>query len=379
MFAWLATVARLATSHDLQESAHQSMQTFAKQLIGRPQPANKKAIAKLGDFHFLNRTRVNIEDITILGCTLWRGITDPPTQRRYSGYQPIKDFIISDELRERDLDLTWLQQQLDACANGEAPTAQTDSNQVPVEEDDDIYNDVDMLPPPQPAKIDTEQPSSASPQVDMLSASNEPRLGPPRRIIVLTSFPPTYKETTHPSWVPRNQNTHQVEALLQNRQCWVPKDKAGNGVTVYSSAHGDHTKDSTFPKGASSSAEVVQMDIDVTEISPCSHGMGSTGDENRPPGIAAWAFGYSDWSCDAQYNAGLTDNFRDALNPKGKQKGSPVGSELPEVECPSCQRVPAPVRMISNQRGQQWERNRVPYVDVPHSWRAFDDTFVIDV
>ncbi|CEL51689.1 hypothetical protein RSOLAG1IB_00224 [Rhizoctonia solani AG-1 IB] len=51
------------------------MRDFAESLIKSPPTklANGDTIDKLGKFHCSHGTRVDIEDITILGYTLWRG------------------------------------------------------------------------------------------------------------------------------------------------------------------------------------------------------------------------------------------------------------------------------------------------------------------
>ncbi|KAG9125832.1 hypothetical protein FRC07_006030 [Ceratobasidium sp. 392] len=382
-----------------------AMKKFAKELASSaatPNPTEKN-----GTFHFLHRTRLDFEDITIIGCTLWRNSQDSSEMRKNASnrnFRPIKEFYLEEEQAEWELDIVWLESELNACANGEDPVSNAqdeDSGENPtlpseeyVEEDEgDIYNDVPMSPPPQPANLPPE-PSSEDAQVsahdsaektssslDASAAAPKPRQGPARRVLVLTYYPPTYDETTHPRWRPHNHKTDNVENLLKGRQCWAIPDGAGNGVSVHSPLHGSGTLHPTqFPNaGPSDESQPGQSNTDDDSPGPCSHDetVDSDSDPLRPPGLAAWAFGYSGWSCDVQY---------DVSKPKPPGTNSSYYSRKPstpppphDLPCPSCKRVPALVRIVSNQRGQQWERNRQPYVDVPVTWRAFDDAFVIDV
>jgi hypothetical protein len=400
-FWWFIMFVACSVVWGFQQAARQSMQSFAARLVENPpaKTANGETLTKLGTFHYLHRTRVDVEDITILGCTLWRGLV--PSARQPAGFRSIKDFSYEDELKERDLDLVWLQSQLDECTNSEVDvsSAGADGNVVnatldraPIEEEGDIYNDVEMSSPSRPAKIIAEEPSSESPQVaegqprkvadfpDTPTACTMLRQGPRRRVVIFTSYPPTYNKTTHPKWVPSDQSSHNVELILQDRQCWGPEGGVGNGVTVDSPVHGNGTKGLAVPTETDKEvkqAELDQADAGIAETSPCNDNIGATGDMRRPPGVAAWAFGYSRWSCDVQYNVGVTKLPHRISDPKGKRKR--IVERAPEEGCPLCGCVPAPIRMVSNQRGQQWERNPEPYVDVPHTWRAFDDAFVIDV
>ncbi|KAH7341003.1 hypothetical protein B0J17DRAFT_766910 [Rhizoctonia solani] len=79
-------------------AGRQQMKEFAEILVKSPpiKPSSGEPVNKLGIFHYLHRTHVDVEDITILGCTLWRGWKENPNQARgraHGGYRPIKDFF----------------------------------------------------------------------------------------------------------------------------------------------------------------------------------------------------------------------------------------------------------------------------------------------
>ncbi|KAG8718058.1 hypothetical protein FRC09_013233 [Ceratobasidium sp. 395] len=378
-----------------------TMRTFAKKLAdSTAMPSSDDTLTKkLGTFHLLHRARFDLEDITVLGCTLWRHSTDYKHEKRENashGFRPIKDFYAEDEQAERELDIAWLESELDACANGEGPVLNTqneesgDDPSPPVEEyveedEGDIYNDVPMSPPPQPTSLPVEPPSDDSQVLAIYPAENtgstsgapievpKPRKGPARRVLVMTYFPPTYNETTHPRWKPTNYKVDNVETLLKNRQCWATPNGAGNGVSVQSPLHGDsapsHTED--IPPSQPNDSD--------HDVEACSHDeiVDTNSDPLRPPGLAAWAFGCSGWSCDVQYDVNKPKPPEPERSYYNKKPATPPPPH--DLPCPSCGRVPTPVRIVSNQRGQQWKRNLQPYVDVPVTWRAFDDAFVIDV
>ncbi|KAG8684404.1 hypothetical protein FRC08_013712 [Ceratobasidium sp. 394] len=386
------------------------MNMFAKELRESSETSPNSgdtSAQKLGAFHFLHRTRVDLEDITILGCTLWRDSTSYQNETRENAqrsFRAIKEFYAEEEQAERELDMAWLDSELDACANGEGPvlnalTEDAGHNPTPapeeyVEEDEgDIYNDVPITPPPQPADLPAEPPSGGTQMLQVDSAEQpssnaetaaltpKSRRGPARRVLVLTYFPSTYKETTHPKWKPTNHAINNVEGLLKNRQCWAIPGGAGNGVFVHSPLHGNGTP---HPAETSDSNPTTQVDPNEQSdnrhvAESCSHNesVHPESDPLRPPGLAAWAFGYSRWSCDVQYDV----NKPTPPEPKPSYYNRKPATPPPphDLPCPSCKRVPALVRMVSNQRGQQWERDRKPYVDVPVTWRAFDEAFVIDV
>ncbi|KAG8747598.1 hypothetical protein FRC10_000140 [Ceratobasidium sp. 414] len=381
-----------------------AMNKFTKELESSGTVSNSDGTPtrKLGGFHFLHRARVDLEDITILGCTLWRDSTSDRGGMRENAcrsFRPIKEFYAEEEQAERELDIAWLESELNACANGEGPVLNSPDgdaghNPAPapeeyMEEDEgDIYDDVPMSPPPQPADLpaesgDTlmlgvdsaEQPGS---DVEVAAAASKPRQGPARRVLVLTYFPPTYNETTHPKWKPTDRKTDDVESLLKDRQCWAIPGGVGNGVSVHSPLHGNGTPHPTKPSGSDSVAQTNPSERSNENTESCSHNesVHPESDSLRPPGLAAWAFGHSGWSCDIQYDVNKPKPEPEPSYYGRKKTTPPPPHDLP---CPSCKRVPALVRMVSNQRGQQWERNRQPYVDVPATWRAFDDAFVIDV
>ncbi|CAE6449052.1 unnamed protein product [Rhizoctonia solani] len=247
----------------------QCMQEFADNLIKSPPTklSSGESVNKLGTFHYLHRTRVDVEDVTILGCTLWRGLGKDSihARGRSGGYRPIGDFFAEEETVERDLDLAWLQSQLEACANGEAAVVVARENepvapnpeQPPVDlaatsiDEGDIYNDVEMSPPAKPVDLPGDQSSENAlpanqPSLEPLgpiSATTPPpskRQGPPRRVIIFTAHPPTSEGTRAPHFGPtRDDPTKELEAVavLQDRQCWVP-DGYDNGVVVSSRLHG---------------------------------------------------------------------------------------------------------------------------------------------
>ncbi|KAG9102788.1 hypothetical protein FRC06_001152 [Ceratobasidium sp. 370] len=77
---------------------------------------------KLGNFHFPHRAQVDLEDITILGCTLWRDSTSYKNETHKNtchSFRPIKEFYAEEEHAERELDIAWLESELDERANGE--------------------------------------------------------------------------------------------------------------------------------------------------------------------------------------------------------------------------------------------------------------------
>ncbi|CAE6441961.1 unnamed protein product [Rhizoctonia solani] len=375
----------------------QQIQEFAENLIKNPPTklSSGEPVNKLGAFHYLHRTRVDVEDVTILGCTLWRGWNKNSREARGTsgGYRPIKDFFAEEETVERDLDLAWLQSQLEACAIGEAAVAVTHVEHPSVDpaaiymDEGDIYNDIEMSPPTKTVDLSGAQLSENAPTVNqpppepvestsITTPSLSKRQGPPRRVVILTAHPPTFKGTTHPKMgSPLGDETKEAAVILEGRQCWVLDNGYDNGVVVSSHLHGS---DDPRPRtGDSILAEAEQSGTEMSETPSCGHDNGITGDPYRPPGVALWTFGYSEWSCDTVYEAPVT--MPPASDPKGKE---PEAAEQPPNErkrCPQCNRAPAPIRMVSNQRGQQWQRKRVPYVDVPPTWRAFDDAFVVDV
>ncbi|KAJ1309641.1 hypothetical protein OPQ81_006408 [Rhizoctonia solani] len=390
------------------ETGRQQMQAFAENLIKNPPKKlpNGEMVNKLGVFHYLHRTRIDVEDVTILGCTLWRGWKENSSQARRLGdaaYRPIKDFFAEEEIIERNLDIAWLQLQLEVCANGEVtvpmPGVRADEGMVappeqpvvdlvtaPMDVDNDgIYNDVEMPSSIKPTNLPGDQQPEGVPPVNqpppepsesIAAPSSVERQGPPRRVIILTAHPPTFKGTTVPYRGPaRGEQTKEAVFVLQGRQCWVMDNTYGSGVVV----HSIHKSDISRPqKGDSLWAETEQlMDIKMAETPSCGHDSGLTGDPYRPPGVALWAFGYTEWSCDTDYEAPVT--IPTASDPKGKKPEATEQSTDDSNRCPQCNRVPAPIRLVSNQRGQQWDRNLEPYVDVPPTWRAFDGSFVVDV
>ncbi|CAE6422292.1 unnamed protein product [Rhizoctonia solani] len=379
------------------------MQEFAENLIKSPPTklSSGEPINKIGTFHYLHRTRVDVEDVTILGCTLWRGWKKKSNQAREAcgGYRPIQDFFAEEETIERDLDLAWLQSQLQACANGEAAVAVTHTDeavaepleQPPVDpavsaEEVDIYDDVAMSPPTKKVDWSGDQSSEKAPPVNQpppepsestltTKLPSSKRQGPPRRVVILTVQPPTFKGTTAHRIGPAIEGqTKEAAFVLQDRQCWALGNGYGNGVVVSSHLHGSN--DPRPQAGDSMLVEAEQSDTKMSETPSCGHDNGFTGDPYRPPGVALWAFGYTEWSCDTGYEAPMKPFVSDL---KGKK---PEAAEQPTNKhnrCPQCNRVPAPIRLINNQCGQQWERKCVPYVDVPPTWRAFDEAFVVDV
>ncbi|CAE6516709.1 unnamed protein product [Rhizoctonia solani] len=382
----------------------QQMKEFAENLIKSPPTklSSGEPIEKLGKFHYLHRTRVDVEDVTILGCTLWRGWRENSSQARgqASGtYRPIKDFFAEEEMVERDLDLAWLQSQLESCANGEAAVSAPPEDKLMVappeqpfvdpatalEDEGDIYDDVEMSPPTKTTDLPGDKPPENIPPI------NEPHLelsepesttthipskrqGPARRVVILTAHPPTFKGTTVPYHGPaKREQTREAAVVLEDRQCWALDNENGSGVVVSSSLHGN---DNPRPrKEDSTRTEVEQTDIEMSEIPSCGHDNGFTGNPYRPPGVALWAFGYTKWSCDTEHEAPVT--IPPASDPKGKKPESV--EQVTTNQCPQCNRVPMPIRLVSNQRCQQWERDLVPYVNVPPTWRAFDEAFVVDV
>jgi hypothetical protein len=55
-----------------QEEGREFIKAFTEQLTETPprETADGKHIAKLGEFHYLHRRRVDTEDATVLGCSL---------------------------------------------------------------------------------------------------------------------------------------------------------------------------------------------------------------------------------------------------------------------------------------------------------------------
>ncbi|CAE6421281.1 unnamed protein product [Rhizoctonia solani] len=279
------------------------MQDFAENLIkSPPKLADGKPIDSFGTFHYFHRT-VTLKMSPSLGVHFG---------------------------------------ELEACANGEsaAPISQDGPSATPPEEpsiEGDIYDDVEMLIPTKLTDLNAGQapesvPPAGGPPLKLLesvsvvpssSLKHQPE-GPPRRVVILTSQPPTFKGTTF----------------------------AGIGL-----ARGEQTEEA---KGESVQPRAELTSLKVSETQTCEHTDGLTGDPHRPPGVALWAFGYTEWSCDTNYEALVT--IPPSNGPKGNRPEAPV-----------------PIRFASNQRGQQWERNPVPYVHVPPTWRAFDEEFVIDV
>ncbi|QRV86620.1 hypothetical protein RhiJN_14638 [Ceratobasidium sp. AG-Ba] len=380
---------------DFTKTIHE-MNKFAENVAKPPSPSNSniEIDQKLGKFYFLHRTRVDFEDVTILGCSLWR-IGSNKRGHYPNLFNPIKDFYAEEEEVERELDVSWLEAELGACANGEGPVrTDLDGGSTPEppqpsalltqeymeeEEEGDIYNDEPMTPPPtQPAAEtftenvqtpDAETAKETSTNQETADLVPRPRQGHAKRVLVLTYFPPTYEETVHRKWKPFDYKNEDVDTLLKGRQCWALPNGTGNGVSVHSPIHGSGTP-------APLSTEINQPEPSSSNEKTCTHNeaVDPGSDSLRPPGIAAWAFGYSKWSCDVQY---------DVNKPRQLEKNSYYHTKKPtpprNLPCPSCKRVPAPVRMVSNQRGQQWERDRQVYIDVPAGWRTFDDSFVIDV
>ncbi|CAE6413690.1 unnamed protein product [Rhizoctonia solani] len=384
----------------------QRMQEFADNLNKSPpiKLSSGETVNKLGIFHYLHRTRIDVEDVTILGCTLWRGLGENSSEARgrTGGYRPIGDLFAEEETVERDLDLAWLQSQLEACANGEAAVvvaceseaAALDPEQPPVDlaaisiDEGDIYNDVEISPPTKPVDLPGDQSSENAPPANQLpleplgptsttTPSLSKRQGPPRRVIIFTAHPPTSAGTRVPNFGrTRDDPTKEAAVVLQDRQCWALDNGYDNGVVVSSRLH--ESDDPRPQAGDSMLAEAGQViDTETSETLPCGHDNGFTGDPYRPPGVALWAFGYTEWSCDSGYEPRLTMPL--ASDPKGKKPETAEQSTTKRNQCPQCNRVAAPIRFVSNQRGQQWERKLVPYVDVPATWRAFDEAFVVDV
>ncbi|KAF8710293.1 ser Thr protein phosphatase, partial [Rhizoctonia solani] len=342
----------------------QQMQDFAENLVKNPPKKlhNGENIERLGKLHYLHRTRVDIDDITLLGCTLWRGWKEDSNHARRlasATYRPIKDFYAEEEKLERDLDMIWLQSQLEACANGRptSPASEKDSTVPPEQsstmDEGDIYDDVEMSPPGDSLGSQTfkdapstgKTPLESSGSESVITSSSPKYQGPPRRVVILTAQPPTFKRTAILGiGPPKGEQTEEAPRLQQ--------------------------VDSTQIK-------VEKMDTDVHQAQPCGHGGGSTQDPYRPPGVALWAFGYTGWSCDTNYKVRAT--MTPDSDQKGKKLEVPAGGSSGYSQCSQCNRASAPIRLLSNQRGHQWERNPVPYVDVPPIWRAFDEALVVDV
>ncbi|KAF8682553.1 ser Thr protein phosphatase [Rhizoctonia solani] len=378
-----------------QTIGRQQMQDFAENLVKNPPKKlhNGENIERLGKLHYLHRTRVDIDDITLLGCTLWRGWKEDSNHARRlasATYRPIKDFYAEEEKLERDLDMIWLQSQLEACANGRptSPASEKDSTVPPEQsstmDEGDIYDDVEMSPPgdslgsqifkdaPSTGKTPLESSGSES----VITSSSPKYQGPPRRVVILTAQPPTFKRTAILGiGPPKGEQTEEAVVLLKDRQCWALDDAHGAGVIVNSPLNGND--EPRLQQVDSAQIKVEKMDTDVHQVQPCGHGGGSTQDPYRPPGVALWAFGYTGWSCDTNYKVRAT--MTPDSDQKGKKLEVPAGGSSGYSRCSQCNRASAPIRLLSNQRGHQWERNPVPYVDVPPIWRAFDEALVADV
>ncbi|KAH7341004.1 hypothetical protein B0J17DRAFT_716171 [Rhizoctonia solani] len=215
----------------------------------------------------------------------------------------------------------------------------------------DIYDDVEISPLTKATDLLGDQPSENVPPVNQ----------PPRRVIILTTYPPTFKGTAVFGHGPAiAEQTKEAAVVLQDRQCWAVDSKHGDGVI-----------------GDSLLVEAEKLDTEMFETPSFGHDNGLTADSYRPSGVALWAFGYTEWSCDTEYEAPVT--MSPASDPKGKKPEAAEQSVSSSSPCPQCNRVPALIRIVSNQRGQQWELNPVPYVDVPPTWRAFDEALVVDV